>query len=80
MDNGPETVLMISFSVVWIVAAIAARRLVPRRAGVLRGMLTVTGIPLLGVATMMHGPLPGLGGLVLGTALLLVPEPRPGRR
>ncbi|WP_323042676.1 DUF2484 family protein [Gemmobacter sp.] len=60
----------------WLAAALAARRVAPHRAVVLRGALIVAGIPLLGAATLAHGPLPGLAGLAIGTALLLVPAGR----
>lgn len=60
----------------WVAAALAGRRLAPHRGRVLRGALIVAGIPLLGAATLAHGPLPGLGGLAIGTALLVAPAGR----
>ncbi|GGE09604.1 Protein of unknown function [Gemmobacter megaterium] len=57
----------------WLAAVLIARRSRPAHARVLRAVLTVTGIPLLGLATFVHGPVPGITGLVIGTALLVLP-------
>lgn len=65
--------LMTLFAMVlWLAAALACRRLPAGLATAARVGLTVAGIPMLGAVTLAHGPLPGLAGLVMGTALLLL--------
>lgn len=69
-------ILTASAMTLWLATAVAARRLPPRRARLARIALTATGIPLLGAATLAHGPLPGLLGLAAGTLLLVQPARR----
>lgn len=58
--------------VIWLVAGIAACTvpLTPRQAQTLRWGLVAAGVPLLGLVTLQLGPLSGLAGLALGTAVL----------
>ncbi|MGY6410893.1 MAG: DUF2484 family protein [Alkalilacustris sp.] len=62
--------ILILLSALWAIAATAIV-LLPRRAQ-RRGTvaLVVAGVPLLGWLTLVHGPLAGLIGLIVGASML----------
>lgn len=64
--------LILTASALWLVAAllVTSRHAMPL-AGPARVALVVTGVPLLGWITYDLGPLPGLGGLLIGAAVLM---------
>ena len=70
-------VWMILSAMLWALAALAATRLPRQRADTVRVALVVVGIPMLGLATLLHGPLAGLAGLTLSALLIWTPAADP---
>lgn len=65
-------VLILAAMMLWLAAALVACRMAPAPALAVRVVLAALGVPLLGYATLTQGPLPGLAGLGLGTAVLML--------
>lgn len=64
--------MILTASALWLVAAVlVTARQAMALAGLARLALVVTGVPLVGWITYALGPLAGLGGLLIGAAVLL---------